>query len=159
MKKRSLVIIAFAALILLAATLIGPQLVLRSVTQPESAESYAYSDSFLSDYNSVRERLAQRVEALREDGYDTEYYSHAIDEADGLYIDNIYLPGGSEKENLIVLTTGVHGIEGYIGSVMLDVFFDEISVTHENECHYCQIYRLFFRRYGGDTGWKAWCEM
>ena len=31
-----------------------------------------------------------------------------------------------EKENLIILTTGVHGIEGYIGSVMLDVFFEEI---------------------------------
>jgi hypothetical protein len=31
-----------------------------------------------------------------------------------------------EQKNLLVLTTGVHGMEGYIGSVMLDVFFEEI---------------------------------
>jgi hypothetical protein len=45
---------------------------------------------------------------------------------DGLSIDNYYLPSLGEQENLIVLTTGVHGIEGYIGSVMMDVFFGEI---------------------------------
>ena len=46
-----------------------------------------------------------------------------------LYIDNIYLPSKNENKNLIVLTTGVHGMEGYIGSVMLDVFFEEIYPT------------------------------
>ena len=46
-----------------------------------------------------------------------------------LYIDNIYLPSTDKKTNLIVLTTGVHGMEGYIGSVMLDVFFEDIYPT------------------------------
>ena len=52
--------------------------------------------------------------------------SYAVDAADDLYIDSFYLPSSGEKTNLIVLTTGVHGMEGYIGSVMLDVFFGEI---------------------------------
>lgn len=126
MKRKSLVIIAIIVLILLAATVVGPRLVLKAVTQPESDESYAYSDSFLNDYEDVRDKLSQRVEALKGKGYDIESYSYAIDESEGLYIDNIYLPSSGDKENLIVLTTGVHGIEGYIGSVMLDVFFEEI---------------------------------
>ena len=68
------------------------------------------------------------------DGLNAEKYSHAIDESDGLYIDTFYLPSAAEQTNLIVLTTGVHGIEGYIGSVMLDVFFADIypGLNREN---------------------------
>ena len=53
-------------------------------------------------------------------------YSHAIDKEEDLYIDTLYLPSKEEQTNLVVLTTGVHGIEGYIGSVMLDVFWQEV---------------------------------
>ena len=42
-------------------------------------------------------------------------------------------PISKEKKNLIVLTTGVHGMEGYIGSVMLDVFFEEIYPDLDKE--------------------------
>jgi hypothetical protein len=49
-----------------------------------------------------------------------------VDEADELYIDSFYLPARDAQTNLIVLTTGVHGMEGYIGAVMLDVFFTDI---------------------------------
>jgi len=66
------------------------------------------------------------VDTLDAAGYHPVFESHAIDEADGLYIDSIYLPSEEKQTNLIVLTTGVHGIEGYIGSVMLDVFWQEI---------------------------------
>ena len=59
----------------------------------------------------------------------TQISSYAIDAEDGLYIDSFYLPSTGEKTNLVVLTTGVHGMEGYIGSVMLDVFFEEIYPT------------------------------
>ena len=64
--------------------------------------------------------LAQRMEAMKAGGTAVESESYAVDESDGLYIDSYYLPTGGEKTNLIVLTTGVHGMEGYIGAVMLD---------------------------------------
>ena len=49
------------------------------------------------------------------------------------YIDSFYLPSTGAQTNLIVLTTGVHGIEGYIGAVMLDVFFQDVYPTLNRE--------------------------
>lgn len=131
--KVLLSIFAVILVILLLLTAVGPQLVLKAARQPEVAESYAYSESFYTTYDEIRAHLKERVEMLKNDGVRVEVSEHAIDESDDLYIDNIYLPSEDDKENLIVLTTGVHGMEGYIGSVMLDVFFDEIYPTLDTE--------------------------
>ena len=119
--KKLLSIVAVLAVLILAATLIGPNLILNAVRQPEPAAEYAYSDAFLNSYDDVRTHLQELMDSLG-----AESHPHAVDEGDGLYIDTYYLPSTAEQTNLIVLTTGVHGIEGYIGSVMLDVFFGEI---------------------------------
>ena len=121
MKKKLLWIFGILAALVLVATLIGPGIILNAVRQPEPAEIYAYSDVFLTDYESVRAHLQELSATLG-----AETHSHAIDESDDLYIDTFYLPAAQEQTNLIILTTGVHGIEGYIGSVMLDVFFGEV---------------------------------
>jgi len=119
--KKLLSIVAVLAVLALAATLIGPNLILNAVRQLEPAAEYAYSDAFLNSYDDVRTHLQELM-----DGLGAQSHPHAVDEGDGLYIDTYYLPSAAEQTNLIVLTTGVHGIEGYIGSVMLDVFFGEI---------------------------------
>ena len=111
--------------VMLFCTLAGPQIILEIVRQPET-EEHAYSDSFYTSYDEVRASLLSRVESLKASGVILEHTTHAIDENDGLYIDNILIPATEDQKDLIVITTGVHGIEGYIGSVMLDVFFDEI---------------------------------
>lgn len=131
--KVLLSIFAIILVILLLLTAVGPQIVLKAARQPEVAESYAYSESFYTTYDEIRAHLKERIEMLKNDGVKVEVSEHAIDESDDLYIDNIYLPSEDDKENLIVLTTGVHGMEGYIGSVMLDVFFDEIYPTLDTE--------------------------
>ena len=128
MKKKFIRTLVILAALVLAATLFGPDMILRAVRQPEPAETYAYSDSFLESYEEVRSHLQELSVEL-----DTEIYSHAINEGDGLYIDSFYLPSTAEKTNLVVLTTGVHGMEGYIGSVMLDVFFQEVYPTLDTE--------------------------
>ncbi len=124
MKKKLLWITGILAAILLAATLLGPRILLNAVRQPESAENYAYRDSFYTSYEEIRAHLQELAGKLG-----AEISSHAIDENDRLYIDSFYLPSTETPTNLIVLTTGVHGIEGYIGSVMLDVFFQEVYPT------------------------------
>ena len=124
MKKRFLWSAGILCAIFLAATLIGPSIILHAVRQPEVAESYAYSESFYNSYEEVRAHLQQLTGRLG-----VEMASHAIDESDGLYIDSFYLPSEAQQTNLIVLTTGVHGMEGFIGATMLDVFFREIYPT------------------------------
>ena len=124
MKKRFLWTAGILVALVLLASLIGPIIILEAVRQPEPAESYSYSESFYSSYDEVRDHLQVLAADLG-----VEISSHAIDETDGLYIDSFYLPSTGDKTNLIVLTTGVHGVEGYIGSVMLDVFFAEVYPT------------------------------
>lgn len=126
MKKKLLMIAGGIVAVLLLATLLVPHIILAVDKQEESAETYAYSDVFFDEYDEVRAHLMETVDALTADGHEVQLYSHAIDEADGLYIDTIYIASKEEQKNLIVLTTGVHGIEGYIGSVMLDVFWEEL---------------------------------
>jgi len=122
--KKLLWIIGILAVLILAATLIGPSIILNAVRQPVPAENYAYSDSFYTSYDEIRVHLQELSAYLG-----ATVYSHAIDENDDLYIDTFYLPATQDQTNLVVLTTGVHGIEGYIGSVMLDVFFGEVYPT------------------------------
>ena len=124
MKKKLLWILGILAILVLTATLIGPRIILNAVRQPEVADSYAYSDSFYTTYDEIRAHLQELTADLG-----VELSSHAIDENDGLYIDSFYLPAAEDQTNLIVLTTGVHGIEGYIGATMLDVFFNEVYST------------------------------
>ncbi len=128
MKKKLLWIVAILVALVILATALGPSIILYCVRQPELAENYAYKEAFLTDYDSVRSHLQALSAELG-----AQVHSHAIDEQEGLYIDSFYLPSTAEKRNLIVLTTGVHGIEGYIGSVMLDVFFREVYPTLDRE--------------------------
>ena len=126
MKKtwKKILVVVLAIIVLL--TVAGPYLVLNGARQPEVEAEYAYSEYFYTNYDEIRAHLKDRVAEFRESGIEVEASEYAVDESDNLYIDNIYLPASGEKENLIVLTTAVHGMEGYIGSVMLDVFFEEI---------------------------------
>ena len=123
MKKKLLTFLIILFILVMTATAIGPRLILAAVRQPEPAETYAYKDAFFDSYDDVRAYLQQLTSHLG-----VEIYSHAVDASDDLYIDSFYLPA-EEQTNLIVLTTGVHGMEGYIGTTMLDVFFTEIYPT------------------------------
>lgn len=119
--------------LVLILTIVGPHIVLAIAKQPPVEDSYNYSGSFYTQYDEVRAHLDDKVNELSSRGIAVEKSSYAIDEADGLYIDKILLPASNESKNLIILTTGVHGIEGYIGAVMLDVFFEEIYPTLNTE--------------------------
>ena len=133
MKKRIIMILSSIAVVLLLATILGPSLILKADRQEKVAEKYAYHEVFFDEYTDVRNHLMETVDKLKTQGIETELYSYAIDEQDELYIDTIYVPSESTQDNLIVLTTGVHGMEGYIGSVMLDVFWEEVYTEIDTE--------------------------
>ena len=133
MKKKLLWAGGLLAVLALVATLIGPGIILNAVRQPVPEIGYAYSESFRNTYDQTRSGVQELISALEQSGVTVETESYAVDATDNLYIDTFYLPSTAEKTNLIVLTTGVHGMEGYIGSVMLDVFFGEIYPTLNTE--------------------------
>ena len=128
MKKKLLITLIVLAVLLAAATAIGPRIILNAVRQPQPESGFAYSEAFATDYEQVRSRLENLCTGLG-----AEVFSHPVDEDDGLYIDSFYLPASEEQTNLILLTTGVHGMEGYIGSVMLEVFFGEVYPTLDTD--------------------------
>lgn len=132
-KKKWPWVLGLIAIVLVLATIIGPRIILSAARQPEVADEYAYSEYFFEDYESVRNNIKERIETLKASGYEVQSESYAVDSGDDLYIDTFYLPSTSEHENLIILTTGVHGMEGYIGSVMLDVFFEDIYEQLDRE--------------------------
>ena len=123
------------ALVILVVTVsvAGPHAILALVKQPAPAESYNYSTSFRTTYDETRQGIEALIAHLEGEGIAVERESLAVVADDGLYIDTFYLPSAKERTNLVVLTTGVHGMEGYIGSVMLDVFFQEIYPQLDRE--------------------------
>ena len=125
-QKKLLKRLGITAIVFVLIICLSPYLILLVDRQEKVADSYDYSEVFFNEYEEVREHIKKSVDVLKEDGKEVEFYSYAIDEEDDLYIDTIYVPSKDEQKNLIVLTTGVHGIEGYIGSVMLDVFWKEV---------------------------------
>ena len=135
MRKKLIVIGSVILAIVLLCTFIGPYIILALDKQEEVAAEYNYSEVFFDEYDDVRVHLFDTVDELKQDGHNVQLSSYAIDEKDGLYIDSVYIPATEKQTNLIVITTGVHGIEGYIGSVMLDVFWEEIYASEINQAN------------------------
>lgn len=135
MRKKLIVIGSVILAIVLLCTFIGPYIILTLDKQEEVAAEYNYSEVFFDEYDDVRAHLFDTVDELKQDGHNVQLSSYAIDEKDGLYIDSVYIPATEKQTNLIVITTGVHGIEGYIGSVMLDVFWEEIYASEINQAN------------------------
>lgn len=134
-KKGLIVTVSVLLALIILLTAIGPRLVLSAAKQPSPEQNMPFSKYFANtaDYDDVRQNLKALVQSLRDNGATVSVGEYAVDEADGLYIDSIFLPAKSKNQNLIILTTGVHGIEGYIGSAMLNVFFEEIYPTLNTE--------------------------
>lgn len=131
--KRFIKAMTVIVALLLICTFIGPYFVLAIAKQP-AAEDEIYNRKFATSYEEVRDNLDELVGYLRKNGVEVVTSEYAVNEAENLYIDNIYLPSTGEHTNLIVLTTGVHGIEGYIGATMIEVFIMDIlpQINREN---------------------------
>jgi len=129
MKKKLLVAGSVVLVVLLFCTFAMPHIILKMNTQEPMDESMDYADVFFNEYEEVRAHFLEKTEELKAAGHDVQTESYAIAAEDDLYIESLYIAPTEKKDNLIVITTGVHGIEGYIGSTMLDVFWNEVYLT------------------------------
>jgi hypothetical protein len=76
-------------------------------------------------YEASRARFRARTDSIRARWPAARLTSHSLPYGDDLTIDWISADAGKSKEKLFVLSTAEHGIEGYVGSAMLELFFDE----------------------------------
>jgi len=81
---------------------------------------------FPESYASSRARFLRDVEPLRPKWPSSRLESHSLKDHPDLSIDWFWAEP-KIKENLVIVSTGEHGIEGYIGSAMLKVFMDEFA--------------------------------
>lgn len=89
--------------------------------------------SFPSSYDDSRARFIRDVELLRPKWHDTTLETIPLKAAPDTSMDYAWAQP-RKKENLIVISTALHGIEGYVGSAMLKIFMDEFAprLNHEN---------------------------
>jgi hypothetical protein len=84
-------------------------------------------DFFFPDsYEASRARFTRDVDLLRSKWPDTTLTSHPLKADSEVSIDHAWA-APKKKENLIVISTALHGIEGYVGSAMLKIFMDEFA--------------------------------
>lgn len=102
----------------------------RRWTTPQSAvyrpPSKNMNITFPSSYEDSRARFIQDFELLRHKWADSHLESATLKTDSSLSIDYAWAEP-RRKQNLIVISTGLHGIEGYVGSAMLKIFMDEFA--------------------------------
>ncbi|KUP04009.1 hypothetical protein Q75_16980 [Bacillus coahuilensis p1.1.43] len=114
MKKTLKVIISIALISLLLIGIV-PEIILYSLKK-EAGEMPHYVESYVES----KERFLTYEDRFRTYWRDTRFASYEIEQ--GLEIDVVEGHASESPQNLVIFTTGVHGIEGFVGSAMLNVF-------------------------------------
>ncbi|MEW6239392.1 MAG: M14 family metallopeptidase [Chloroflexota bacterium] len=84
-------------------------------------------DTFFPDsYETSRARFLRDVKLIRPRWPSSRLESHPLKDHPGLSVDWLWAEP-RVKENLVIVSTGQHGIEGYVGSAMLKLFMDEFA--------------------------------
>jgi hypothetical protein len=76
-------------------------------------------------YESSRERFRSSLASFSDRWADSHLDSFPLSDDSSLTIDIITANANKQKEKMFILTTGLHGIEGYVGSGILQLFIEE----------------------------------
>ncbi len=124
--KNIVIILLVVSLIISTYMFVSP-VILTRISKAEEVTNTELDMLFSTDYEYIRERFLKYATEI--DRKNVSIESYPINEQDGLYIDSIMIDADEKKENLIVITTGVHGIEGYVGAAMIDEFMKNTLPT------------------------------
>lgn len=80
---------------------------------------------FPRSYEGSRARFRQNLDRIQQFWPGARLVSHRISSAEGLTIDWIEASPLTSCERLLIVTTGEHGIEAYVGSAVMQVMIDE----------------------------------
>ena len=87
----------------------------------------ARSIYFPTSYQDSRKYFREQLESIKNIWPSARLDSHAISESEDLTIDWITADAVGSRKKMILLTTGLHGVEGFVGAAMLDLFIQEYS--------------------------------
>jgi hypothetical protein len=79
-----------------------------------------------SSYEESRERFRRSLDLLRSKWPSARLENHPLNDHPDLTIDWIRAEP-TIKENVIIISTGLHGIEGYVGAAMMKIFVEEFA--------------------------------
>ena len=79
--------------------------------------------TYPKDYKESKNDLNNQIKQLKKDGYHIFTSKHPI--IDDLSIDKVIIKAKKETKNRIILSIGLHGIEGYVGHSCLMTFLNE----------------------------------
>lgn len=82
---------------------------------------------FQDSYNDCRDAFRAKADILCEKYYMVEIFSKPVpSEVDmNLKMDFCYVPAQKDKSKLLIVSSGVHGVEGYVGSAIQQMMMDE----------------------------------
>jgi hypothetical protein len=92
------------------------------------AQAETHSEFYKENYEASRAQFLKNVEELKASVPNLKYQAHAIPSqvTSDLFTDSLYLPPKSGKtDRLLVLLSGTHGVEGYVGSALQSIFIKE----------------------------------
>jgi hypothetical protein len=89
------------------------------------AQMTAIPSLFLDSYQASRQRFMKSLDQVRALWPDVRHHQHHLSSHDDLTIDWFESRALEVNWKALIFTTGEHGIEGYVGSAMLQRFLDE----------------------------------
>jgi hypothetical protein len=84
-------------------------------------------------YQESRQKFRDYLPIIRKTWPDARLQKHILAGQDDLSIDWIRADARGRKEKLLIISTGLHGIEGYIGSAVLQLFINEFLPQIKSE--------------------------
>jgi len=105
----------------------------RTVVQEVVPDNLNY---YQESYNDCREKFIEQAEGIRQKYKNVRIADLKIESQldSDLTIDYIYIPAQKLHKRLLILTSAVHGVEGYVGSAIQQMFLKELikDVSLEN---------------------------
>src|SRR5660397_29969 len=99
-----------------------------SPSDPEVEVNLSMQQYFQDSY--VESRKAFRIQAIKLDVEidSVQLFSRKVSSKidNDLTIDFCYVPAQKESKKLLILTSGTHGVEGYVGSAVQQMFMNEV---------------------------------
>lgn len=96
-------------------------------------ENY-YKSYYKETYIDSREELLKDFQNLNKSYPASEIFSRKIQSkvSQNYFIDGIYLPAKEKTNSLVILTTGIHGLEGFWGNAFLSFFINNLLSSIDN---------------------------